>query len=162
MLSTKRKKKHSYLLLELLIGLTLVTLCLAPMLGSPQLANKKQKKELSRIYMQWEGEKILCSLEQKLRTGDIPWDTLLKSQDKKNLLYEEKSPTLRSRVYLSKGKQGDFFQDKEGNWIGKVSFSICLYLPNESTALYQLTAVFFISKKRILAPHYTGGIPHAT
>ena len=102
-----KKLKHSYLLLELIIAIALLSLFLVPMLGSPLLHVKKQKNELLSLLVQNKSESLLIELEEKLVTGAIPWQTLLESSRKKKLLesispikLEDGFPLVEANIYL--------------------------------------------------------------
>src|SRR5438105_3973108 len=103
-------KKHSYLLLELLVAFFLLSLFLAPMLSSPFAFVRKQMRDITSVYLKLEEEKLLASIEEDLRTGETSWDTLLKSQEKPFLL-KKKTFTLpgdthsyEAKLFLVQGK----------------------------------------------------------
>ena len=151
----KKKKKHPYLLLELLIALALLALFLGPMLGSPLAHLRNQKKEILDLYLSLEGEKIIFTTEEKMRKGLIDWDTLIKNEGKKTLLEildpftipEDKTiPLIIPKVYLSRKA---LKQDANGTWIGTVRVTVEFTLPSNKILLPRKYATFFVSKKRL-------------
>lgn len=146
MFTVKKRKKTTYLLLELLLGLTLVTLCLAPLLRIPQQSYSKQKKELALLHFAFERENITCKLEELLRSNQISWSTLYESREKKIFLYEEKFPPFTYKIYLSKGNT--FSSDVEGNLLGKITFSLHVYMPPKKKMIQQYHPTFFVMRKK--------------
>ena len=152
----KKRKKHPYLLLELLIALALLALFLGPMLGSPLAHLRNQKKEILNLYLDLEGEKILFAIEEQMRTGLITWDMLIKNEGKKTLLETLKPfeipadktfPLLIPKVYLSRKA---LKQDINGIWIGTVRVTVEFTMPSNKTShTHRIYATFFISKKKL-------------
>lgn len=75
-----KKAKNCYLLLELMIAFFLLSLFLAPLLHSPFRYLKKQQREITTFLLQIEEEKLFASIEENLRNGTIPWNTLLETE----------------------------------------------------------------------------------
>ena len=151
----KKIKIHSYLLLELLIALALLALFLGPMLGPPLAHLRNQRKEILNLYLHLEGEKILFSIEEELRTGVISWETLMKNEGKKTLLKtldsfricaDEAFPLVQPHIYLSRKA---IKQDANGTWIGTVRVTVEFTLPSKQIVLPRKYASFFVSKKKL-------------
>ncbi len=156
--SIKKKKKHSYLLLELLIAIALLSLFLAPMLRAPFSYLKRQKEEIISLYLRFEGEKLLIGLEEELRTGLIPWSKIVQSQKEKvfiksstDFFFPDKTfPKVESTLSLSRATLKKL---ESGTWIGTVQ--ACLEfspLNNKNKIIQKTTTVFFISKKKLELP----------
>lgn len=152
----KKAKKQSYLLLELLLAFFLLTLFLAPMLSSPFAYVRKQKEEITFLYFSLEEEKLLSQIEEKLRSGQIPWETLLSSEEAPVLL---ETKTLKipgddriyeAKLFLAKGT----FKTQEGVCFGTVKAAIKIFQkaqkkPKKKPAFLTL----FVLKKYEGAPH---------
>lgn len=155
--SVKKIKKYSYLLLELLIAITLLSLFLAPMLQAPFSYMKKQKEEIISLFLRLQGEKLLIKVEEDLRTGQISWDTLIKSQREKIAVpYEGKVsfpdktfPKIEAKIYLSKS----YLKKLEtGTWIGTVQATLEFFQKKTKRPIYKTNATFFVSKKILQIP----------
>jgi len=70
------KKKKTFLLLEILIGIFIVSLCLIPLIQSPILVYRAEMKQLEEI----EGERLadwtFSEIKEKLLKNEIPWEKL--------------------------------------------------------------------------------------
>lgn len=156
-----KKLKHSYLLLELIIAIALLSLFLVPMLGSPLIHVKKQKAELLSLLLQNKSENLLIDLEEKLVTGAIPWQTLLESSRKKKLLesisplkLEQGFPLVEANIYLVRST---FAKNNQGTSLGKVNVLIEFKrIPDKKKKekekdlfLKKTCATFFVSKKNL-------------
>ncbi len=84
----KKKKKNTYLLLELLVAIALFILFIIPTISFPMTHLKKQRKEVTLLYLNLKAEEILDSIEEKFRTGEISWDTINQSIGQKNFPLE--------------------------------------------------------------------------
>jgi len=142
------------LLLELLIGIFLLTLFLTPMLQGPYTYLKKQKKEVLSLRLGLEADKMLIAVEEDLRKGLLAWETLVASQKEKILLenfslkktFESGLPTVSSRVFLSKGKLKKL---QNGTWIGTVIATVEFATTSHpKEAVYTLSSVFFVARKK--------------
>lgn len=150
----KKRKKHSYLLLELLIGIFLLTLFLTPMLQAPYSYVKRQKKEILSLRLGLEGDRLLIAAEEDLRKGQIPWDSLMESQKEKifiekfsfPLSLEKELPSISSRFFLSRG---NIKKLENGTWIGTVLATVEFIVPSRpKEVLYKISSTFFVARKK--------------
>lgn len=105
----KRPIRKSYLLLEVLISLALVTLCLLPLL-KPLVAIQSHESLKEREYILERKAKIeLNKLKVKLYENQIPWETLEKGNEM--IFVEERYDHKKAneRYLLLKVKIDDFF-----------------------------------------------------
>jgi hypothetical protein len=80
---------HSYLLLELLIALTLVTLCLLPFIGIPSKAVKEELLSMQRLQLQHMSDRTYAGIKERMYQQDISWDQLVHAEEKKMILIED-------------------------------------------------------------------------
>lgn len=147
----QRKKRYSYLLLELLISISLLSLFLGPLLSSPFSYLRKQKKEIRSIYLHLEAEKQLVFLEEKLRTQSIPWKQILESQNKEIFL-----ETLSIQLPFSDQPyevelilSNSSFQTKKEETFARVKGTVKLYKKSlKREKEYQSSALFFVLKTK--------------
>ena len=52
------------------------------MLSAPFSYVRKQNSQISSLYLEMEVEKLLALFEEKLRTGEIPWVSILEGEKK--------------------------------------------------------------------------------
>lgn len=151
---TKKRKKYSYLLLELLIGIFLLTIFLTPMLQGSYSYLKKQKKEILSLRLGLEADKMLIAIEEELRKGQVPWETLVASQKEKILIenfsikksFDSRLPTISSRLFLSKGKLKKL---QNGTTIGTVVATVEFTTSaRQNKVIYTLSSLFFVTKKK--------------
>ncbi|MCX6989350.1 MAG: hypothetical protein NTZ52_07665 [Chlamydiae bacterium] len=71
-----KTKKNSYLLLELMIGLTLLALCALPLIRAPIWHIQKQIGSLEDIHLHLESERTLARFKESLYTSEISWGDL--------------------------------------------------------------------------------------
>ncbi len=146
----KKSKKHSYLLLELLVALFLLSLFLTPMLSSPFAYVKKQKHDIQSLYLQLEEEKLLIFMEEQLRTGQIPWDVIVKSEtspqkvgEKTFTLPGDKKP-YQARLFITQTR----LQSKESETFGTCKTVVKIYQkPMKKPKKNPGTATIFVLKK---------------
>lgn len=163
--SIKKKKKHSYLLLELLIAIAILSLFIGPMLRAPFSYLKRQKEEIISLCLGSEGEKLLIGLEEELRTGQIPWSKIVQSQKERvfiksstDFFFPDKTfPKVESTLFLSKATLKKL---ESGTWIGTVqAYLEFTSLNNKNKILQKTTTVFFVSKKRLELPVNPSSFP---
>lgn len=135
-------KKHSYLLLELLIAVTLLSLFLVPVLSSPFSHLKRQKQEILSLSLYNEGERILFLVEEKLRQGEIPWKEISSSQKEKVFLDIESSSSIKPSIYLYKTtlNEGD-----DGSILGLTTAKVEFL--EKGKPLLKASSTFFICRK---------------
>lgn len=78
--------KHHFLLLEILIGLALLTACLFPLIHIPLNAVRSEITHAERIEMRRIADLTCVEWEAKLFAHEIPWKTFCCDKSKKNLL----------------------------------------------------------------------------
>ena len=154
----KKVKKHTYLLLELLLAMFLLSLFLAPMLSSPFAYVRKQKQEISAIYFQLEEEKLLAHIEEHLRTGLISWNTLTSSEDSPVLLetrpfkLPDDNHHYEAKLFILQGH----FKNREGVSFGTVKAAVKIYEKSKKKPKKKPASVtLFVLKKQTTAPHAT-------
>ncbi len=145
----QRRKRYSYILLELLIAISLLSLFLAPLLSSPFSYLRKQKKEIISIYLRLEAEKQLAFLEEKLRTQSISWKQILESQTKEVSLevlpFKLSTVSYEAELVLSHGS----FQTKKEDVFASVKGTVRIYRKSlKREKQYQSTAHFFVLKTK--------------
>ncbi len=151
----KKKKKNTFLLLELLVAIALFILFIIPTISFPMTHLKKQRKEVTLLHLHLKGEEILNSLEEKFRTGEISWETLEKSAKEKNFLLEvQKKITLdkdlpfliEPHIFLN----GTVItpEEKSQNSFGKTTISVELKSASPPyKKLHSTHSKIFIAKK---------------
>jgi hypothetical protein len=161
MKSLQKRKKHSYLILELLIGLFLLGLFLSSFLQTPLTHMKKQLASLSSFYLDQVAKRQLIFLEEKLRTGQISFTELASSEHQKKMVYSEKiffspiDPTKKcyyeSKLFLSKAT---FTKKPDGTVFGTVQLSVEFYpiSPKKPPCCHKASKVVFVSKKQLAIP----------
>jgi len=154
--TVKKRKKYTYLLLELLIAIALLSLFLGPMLKAPFGYIVRQKQEILSLRLHLEAEKLFIRLEESLRTGQISWDRIVESGKKKEI--PEKAnlpvsfggldfPKMESSISLT----GSTLKRLEnGTWVGTVNAKVeFLSLEKTQKFLYCQNRVFFVAKKQL-------------
>jgi hypothetical protein len=124
------------------------------MLQAPYNYAKKQKKDVLSLRLCLEADKMLILAEEDLRTGQIPWDFLIKSSKDKVLIekfslpitLDKELPLVSSRFYLSKG---NFKKLDNGTWLGTVRGQVEFFLPaRPKEVVYTLSSTFFVARKK--------------
>jgi len=156
MYKVKKVKKHSYLLLELLVAFFLLSLFLAPMLSSPLALVRKQAREITAVYLKLEEEKYLALIEEDLRSGKTSWDTVLKSQHKPFLLYTKEirlpgdKHVYHAKLFLLQGK----FETQGSLSFGTVKAAVKIYQHPEKTPQKKPASLtLFLLKKQTVEDH---------
>lgn len=148
------KKKHSYLLLELLIALSILMLCLQPLIQTPFTCLQKQRKDLLQLHLHKKGEELLQFVEENLRTQKIPWKLLVKSQEgpidldvPKDLLKEDFLSNIKVVVSLKGRGTG---KDKENNPLGTFHTRVAFF--EKKTIIHKTASILFVCKKNNSLP----------
>jgi len=145
----QRNKRHTYLLLELLLAFSLLSLFLTPLLNTPFSYLKKQRQEILSLRWQQEGEKGLINIEEQLRTGEIPWDSIVKAQKQPVPLstysFQKEFKEYEVRLLLARS----YLHTEEDSQFGTVHTQVQIHdLSKKKTSLqYQLTGRLFALKK---------------
>lgn len=164
--SIKKRKKHAYLLLELLIAISLLSLFLAPMLRAPFSYLKRQKEEIISLFLRLEGEKLFIEVEEELRTGQIPWSKIVESQKERIPIKssthfffpDETFPKVESAMFLSKAT---FEKLESGTWIGTVRVMLEFSSTSkQKKILHKMNSIFFVSKKKLDIPVGLPSLPN--
>lgn len=69
-------KKRPFILLELLIAISLVSLAASPLLSRPLLYLRKELKSLQEIELQWLSSRAILETKALLCQNEIPWSVL--------------------------------------------------------------------------------------
>src|SRR5690242_7549712 len=86
---SKKAVLHAYLLLEVLIALSLITLCILPFSIIPTRMLRKEARSLQRIALQHIGEQTYALIKERLHRREIPWKQLAQPKGKKILLFTD-------------------------------------------------------------------------
>lgn len=152
-----KKKKKTYLLLELLIAFFLLSLFLAPMLGSPLSYIRKQVQSMTSIYLELEAEKYLALIEEKVRTHKVSWHQIVESQKKTILLdtisfkvpSHKKTEDYEARLFLYK----THLQTQEQSSYGTIKGLVRIYkLKPKKKKEYEAHLNLFVVKKEMTPP----------
>lgn len=82
-------KKHSFILLEVLIALFLITACIIPLIRIPYIALKKEISFLENFHLTRIADLSFSEIKTKLFKNEIHWsDIPLKTDSKNELIYE--------------------------------------------------------------------------
>jgi hypothetical protein len=84
-----RSKKYSFLLLELLIALSLFSLCILPLIQLPFNALSSEIKSCQRIHLQRLADLTFAEIEGQLFQNQIPWEDLDCKRDEKTQLLKD-------------------------------------------------------------------------
>ena len=83
------KKKQSFLLLELLIAISLLSLCVLPLVQLPFNALNAEIKNYQRMQLKRLADLGFAQIEAQLFQNAIAWEDLSTTRDKKTLLAKE-------------------------------------------------------------------------
>ena len=137
-------KKHSYLLLELLIAMSLLSVFLVPVLSSPFSHLKRQRQEILSLSLHNEGEKLLFLVEEKLRQGEVSWKMITESQKEKVFLDLPSSCAIKPSIFLYKTTLND---GEDGSTLGLVTAKVEFFEKGGKKPLHKASSTFFICKK---------------
>jgi hypothetical protein len=87
-----KRKKNYYILLELMIGLGLLTVCALPLIESPIRHIQKQMMALEDMCLHIESEKTLAQFKESLYTQKISWRDIETWTETPVLIFEELCP----------------------------------------------------------------------
>lgn len=87
-----KRKKNYYILLELMIGLGLLTVCALPLIESPIRHIQKQMIALEDMCLHIESEKTLAQFKESLYTQKISWRDIETWTETPILIFEELCP----------------------------------------------------------------------
>jgi len=85
----KKIGSHSYILLELIIGLLLVTLCVLPFVRIPSGVVREEMLFIQRLEMQHMSDRALALIKERIYTKEISWEQLCHPREKKTLVIED-------------------------------------------------------------------------
>ncbi|MBI5346947.1 MAG: hypothetical protein HZB76_07390 [Chlamydiae bacterium] len=66
-------KKHHYFLVEVLIALSLILLCIVPLMQNPIKFFQSERKELEKLEYERISDLTFLELKEKLYKNEIPW-----------------------------------------------------------------------------------------
>jgi len=111
---------------------------------------------MTSIYFQLEEEKLLSYIEENLRTGKIPWKTVISSESAPTLLETRpfKVPgnklQYEAKLFLLQGN----FKKQEEVQFGTVKAAVKIYqVPNNKAQKKPASLSLFVLKKQTTAPH---------
>jgi hypothetical protein len=127
------------------------------MLSSPFAYVRKQAQDIQLLYLQLEEEKLLALIEEKLRTGQIPWETLFESQE--GPVFLETRPlklpagqkSFEAKLFLAQGS----FQEKEDKTVfGSVKAVVKIYeKSHQKPTKKPVSVTLFVLKKQAVPIH---------
>lgn len=79
---TRKRKKRSYLLLELLIAFTLLITCLLPLTQNPLKMVANEREMLEKLELAREADLLFADVKRRLYTNQISYDKFTKWEDK--------------------------------------------------------------------------------
>lgn len=88
-------ERRPYLLFELLIALSIVSLCIVPLVRTPFAAFKKEIESLEKIELQRIAELTFAEVKEQLYKNEIPWKII----SEKNA-----DEPLKTKITVSLGK----------------------------------------------------------
>jgi hypothetical protein len=139
-------KKHSYLLLELLIAVTLLSLFLVPVLSSPFSHIKRQKQEIISLSFHKEGERLLFLVEEKLRQGEISWKEISESQKEKVFLDIPSLSKIKPTIFLQRTMLNE---TEDGSLQGLTTVKVEFIYPTKKKNTYTASSTFFVCRKTL-------------
>ena len=87
-----KRKKNYYILLELMIGLGLLTMCALPLIQSPIRHIQKQRIDLEDMCLHIESEKTLAEFKESLYMQKISWRDIETWAETPVLIFEDLCP----------------------------------------------------------------------
>lgn len=87
--SVRKIGSRSFLLLELIIALLLITLCVLPFVSIPTNVQKEEMLFLQRLELQRLGEGTYAAIKERIYTKEIPWEQLSRTKDKRLFLIDD-------------------------------------------------------------------------
>jgi hypothetical protein len=79
-------RKYSYLLLEILIGFSILSMCVLPLARNPYFFFQTELKSLEQIELCRLAEHHLADVMHKLYINEIPWEKVSKLEESKSLI----------------------------------------------------------------------------
>lgn len=76
------KKIRAFLLLELIIGLLLLTLCLLPFVRIPSAAMREELLVIQRLEMQHMADRIAAWVKERIYSQEITWEQIAHTKQK--------------------------------------------------------------------------------
>ncbi len=89
MIKLRREKKQAFLLLELLIALSLFSLCVLPVAELPFASLNTEIKNCQRMQLRRLADLTFIEIEAQLFQNQIPWDDLCCKQKEKTELVKD-------------------------------------------------------------------------
>jgi hypothetical protein len=83
------KKMRSFLLLELIIGLLLLTLCLLPFIRIPSAAMREELLIIQRLEMQHMADRVVAWVKERIYTQQISWEQIAHTKQKPYVFGED-------------------------------------------------------------------------
>jgi len=85
----KKIGAHSYLLLELLVALTLVTLCILPFIRIPSRVVNEELLSIQRLQLQHMSDRTAALIKERIYKHEISWEQILNLGEKVLILEDE-------------------------------------------------------------------------
>ncbi len=110
-------KKRSFILLEVLIALFLITVCIIPLIRVPYIALKKELLFFENAHLIRIADLSFAEIKTKLFKNEIPWSDIPLSKDNKNEFFYELPPSdiffLKTKKTINR-KAKIYAKEKEG------------------------------------------------
>ncbi len=102
-----KRKKKTFLLLELLIGLFLLSTCALPLVHLPMQTLQEAVKSAWRIQMHHYADLAFAEIKEKVYTRQVEWDEMTAPRAQKNLILDDEVayclPVTGRRTFCRKG-----------------------------------------------------------
>lgn len=85
----KNVGSRSFLLLELIIGLMLVTICILPFVRIPSAVEREEMLFIQRLEIQHLGERTCASVKERIYAKEISWEQICHPREKRCLLVDD-------------------------------------------------------------------------
>lgn len=132
-----QRKKKTFLLLELLIGLFLISTCALPLVRLPMQTLQEELKSAWRIQMHHCADLTFAQIKEKVYTKQIDWDTLSAPRAAKAKILEDEAtyslPPIGKRTFCRTGYLHSVGKkDKEGKEFRLVTCTIAFQTKDHS------------------------------
>jgi hypothetical protein len=148
----RRKVKKSFLLLELMMALALISGCALPLIRGPLFFCKMHLSASQQLELFFLSEKALSEVKQSLYEHSISWKEIAAAQ-------KEPLRLCKKSIYIKK-IDSTFLEDREihscliktdreGNPWAKITVKISYYNPNKKKAIKTYTHILTTCEKEI-------------
>jgi hypothetical protein len=149
----KKAYKRSFLLLEILIALFLLSLCLFPIARNPIFFLKSQLKIIDEIHCQRIADLTFCKIKEKLYQNEICWDSLIKNKSNSKIYSDLKDELVEVDNFYKKEIKRSYKisiknQKKgQGNYLYRILNVEIYLLPKNQKKSFIYNYNIFVQKK---------------